>query len=155
HIVQLRLDPASRSSHRRKNSRRHWSGPLRAQYRCRNRELRAGRPDRGSGRALRRDDCQTQSELGARRAGRAEDLPFSTRSFDAALAVLTIHHWRDWRQGLSEMRRVANRQMILLFEPAMIHRFWVLDNSRPTSEPEAQPALKPSCAQENGTAISD
>ena len=59
--------------------------------------------------------------------GAAEELPFPTRSFDATLAVLTIHHWRDWRQGLSEMRRVSNRQVIFLFEPALISRFWALE----------------------------
>jgi SAM-dependent methyltransferase len=57
----------------------------------------------------------------------AEELPFPSRSFDAALAVLTIHHWREWRQGLAEMRRVANLQVIFLFEPAMISRFWAMD----------------------------
>jgi SAM-dependent methyltransferase len=57
----------------------------------------------------------------------AEELPFPSRSFDAALAVLTVHHWRDWGQGLSEMRRIARRQVIFLFEPTMIKRFWVVD----------------------------
>jgi hypothetical protein len=36
------------------------------------------------------------------RAGRqaaAEALPFEDGSFDAAMAVLTIHHWTDWRAG--------------------------------------------------------
>lgn len=30
----------------------------------------------------------------------AEALPFETGAFDAAMAVLTIHHWSDWRAGL-------------------------------------------------------
>jgi hypothetical protein len=38
-----------------------------------------------------------------------------------------VHHWRDWRQGLSEMRRTAPRQVIYLFEPEMIKRFWGMD----------------------------
>lgn len=57
----------------------------------------------------------------------AEDLPFRSGAFDAAMAVLTVHHWRHWRRGLAEMRRVADRQVILLSEPAMINRFWVVD----------------------------
>jgi SAM-dependent methyltransferase len=57
----------------------------------------------------------------------AENLPFPNRCFDAAMAVLTIHHWQDWRQGLAEMQRVATRQVILLFEPALINRFWAMD----------------------------
>ena len=58
----------------------------------------------------------------------AEDLPFPSRCFDASMAVLTIHHWRDWRQGLTEMRRVAAKQVILLFEPAMVNQFWAVDD---------------------------
>lgn len=59
--------------------------------------------------------------------GAAESLPFPTASFDASMAVLTLHHWQDWRQGLNEMRRVAAKQVILLFEPAMINEFWAMD----------------------------
>jgi SAM-dependent methyltransferase len=57
----------------------------------------------------------------------AENLPLPSRCFDASMAVLTIHHWRDWRQGLAEMRRVATKQVIFLFEPAMINRFWAMN----------------------------
>ena len=59
----------------------------------------------------------------------AEHLPFPSGSFDASMAVLTVHHWTDWRQGLSEMRRIATKQVIFLFEPAMINRFWALDGA--------------------------
>ena len=41
--------------------------------------------------------------------GVAEHLPFRDGAFDVALAVLTIHHWRDLERGLAEMRRVAPR----------------------------------------------
>jgi SAM-dependent methyltransferase len=57
----------------------------------------------------------------------AENLPFPNRCFDAAMAVLTIHHWENWRRGLAEMSRVAPRQVIYLFEPDMIHGFWAMD----------------------------
>lgn len=57
----------------------------------------------------------------------AEKLPFTRATFDVAMAVLTVHHWQDWRQGLLEMRRVAARQVIFLFEPAMINQFWAMD----------------------------
>ena len=39
--------------------------------------------------------------------GVAEALPFADDAFDAAMAVLTIHHWSDWRAGVLELRRVA------------------------------------------------
>jgi SAM-dependent methyltransferase len=38
---------------------------------------------------------------------RAEQLPFDDDSFDAALAVLSNHHWEDHDRGLLEMRRVS------------------------------------------------
>jgi hypothetical protein len=41
--------------------------------------------------------------------------------------VLTIHHSRDWRRGLSEMRRAAKPQVILFFEPAVINRLWAME----------------------------
>lgn len=57
----------------------------------------------------------------------AERLPFADRSFDAAMAILTIHHWTDPAQGLAEMRRVARGPVVLLtFDPT--HRgAWLLD----------------------------
>ncbi|WP_305095978.1 class I SAM-dependent methyltransferase [Croceibacterium aestuarii] len=48
---------------------------------------------------------------------RAEALPFPDDSFDAAMAVLTVHHWTDPLQGLREMRRVARGPVaVLTFE---------------------------------------
>lgn len=59
--------------------------------------------------------------------GSAEALPFADDSFDAAMAVLTIHHWTDPAQGLSEMRRVAHGPVVLLtFDPAASVG-WMLD----------------------------
>ncbi|MBO6519342.1 MAG: class I SAM-dependent methyltransferase [Rhodospirillales bacterium] len=59
--------------------------------------------------------------------GTAEDLPFDDESFDAAMAVLIIHHWTDQAKGLAEMRRVTRGPVVLLtFDPD--HRnFWLLD----------------------------
>lgn len=51
--------------------------------------------------------------------GHAESLPFADDSFDAVMAVLTIHHWTDQAKGLAEMRRVARRRVVLLtYDPA-------------------------------------
>jgi SAM-dependent methyltransferase len=55
----------------------------------------------------------------------AEALPLRDGSFDAALAVLTLHHWGNWRHGLDEMRRVANRLVIVTVEPEDLGRFWL------------------------------
>ncbi len=47
----------------------------------------------------------------------AEDLPFMDKQFDAAMAILTIHHWHNWRKGIQELRRVANKCVILTWDP--------------------------------------
>src|SRR3954471_22510432 len=36
-------------------------------------------------------------------AGAADNLPFADQSFDAAMAVATVHHWPDPIAGLREM----------------------------------------------------
>jgi SAM-dependent methyltransferase len=59
--------------------------------------------------------------------GRAEALPFADRSFDAVMAVLTVHHWADQPRGMREMRRVARGPIaILTFDPAF-RDFWLAD----------------------------
>jgi len=58
----------------------------------------------------------------------AEALPFKTRTFDAALAVLTLHHWSDWRAGLREMQRTAARLVVFAFDPTTVaRRFWLTE----------------------------
>jgi SAM-dependent methyltransferase len=56
----------------------------------------------------------------------ADRLPFDDQSFDAAMAILTIHHWPDKATGLREMRRVTRGPILLLtFDPAQ--RPWLTD----------------------------
>lgn len=59
--------------------------------------------------------------------GFAEALPFADHSFDAVMAVLTVHHWQDQAKGLSEMRRVSRGPVVILtFDPAF-RGFWLTD----------------------------
>ncbi|MFN0264806.1 class I SAM-dependent methyltransferase [Tepidamorphus sp. 3E244] len=59
--------------------------------------------------------------------GCAEGLPFADNSFDAAMAVLTVHHWTDKARGFAEMRRVSRgRVVVLTYDPAF-RDFWLLD----------------------------
>jgi SAM-dependent methyltransferase len=61
----------------------------------------------------------------------AERLPLRDRSVDAAMAVLTIHHWSDWRRGLAEMRRIArDRVVVLTWEPEHAG-FWLVQDYFP------------------------
>jgi SAM-dependent methyltransferase len=56
----------------------------------------------------------------------ADDLPFPDGSFDAAMAILAIHHWPDKQAGLREIRRVTRGQIVLLtFDPSQ--RPWLTD----------------------------
>jgi ubiquinone/menaquinone biosynthesis C-methylase UbiE len=56
----------------------------------------------------------------------AEDLPFPDDSFDAAMAVLTAHHWADLDAGLAEMRRVCRgRIVIVAFDPEALADLWI------------------------------
>jgi SAM-dependent methyltransferase len=56
---------------------------------------------------------------------RAEALPFADGAFDAAMAVLTVHHWDDPAVGLRELRRVARRAVVLGFDPEWADRSWL------------------------------
>jgi SAM-dependent methyltransferase len=58
-------------------------------------------------------------------AGSAEHLPFHDQSFDAAMAVCTLHHWQDPIAGLREMRRVARRVVVFLFDTSDPSQFWL------------------------------
>ncbi|MEV6288051.1 MerR family transcriptional regulator [Kribbella sp. NPDC051770] len=71
-----------------------------------------------------------QRPAGAARclAASAESLPFEDQSFDAAMAVSTLHHWHDPIAGLREMRRVARRVVVFTHDASAagwLHRFWL------------------------------
>jgi SAM-dependent methyltransferase len=68
----------------------------------------------------------------------AEALPFDDDAFDAALAVLTIHHWPDLEAGLAELRRVARRVVILTADPAALADLWVADYAPEFHEVESR-----------------
>ena len=57
----------------------------------------------------------------------AEALPFGNHAFDVGMAILTLHHWSDLANGLAELRRVASRQVILVFEPWISWQFWLVE----------------------------
>jgi SAM-dependent methyltransferase len=63
---------------------------------------------------------------------RAEDLPFDNDSFDAATAILTVHHWADQAKGLRELRRVARGPVVVLtFDPRESEAFWLVRDYLP------------------------
>lgn len=56
----------------------------------------------------------------------AEGLPVRDHAVDAALAVLTVHHWTNWRRGLTELRRIAPRQVVLAYDARRHTEFWLV-----------------------------
>jgi SAM-dependent methyltransferase len=66
----------------------------------------------------------------------AESLPFSDDSFSAAIAVNTVHHWRDLRAGLRELLRVARKRVVIfLRDPARGTAFWLTTDYLPLLDP--------------------
>jgi SAM-dependent methyltransferase len=63
--------------------------------------------------------------------GSAEALPLDTASVDAAMAVLTLHHWTDLERGLAEMARVARQRAVLLTWVPDTAPFWLTDDYFP------------------------
>lgn len=58
----------------------------------------------------------------------AERLPLRAAAADAAMALLTVHHWSDLEAGVAELRRVARRRIVVLTWDQRIfrERFWLL-----------------------------
>jgi SAM-dependent methyltransferase len=58
----------------------------------------------------------------------AYPLPFPDGSFDAAMAILTIHHWdEDQERGVKELRRVARGPVVILtYEAEVAGRMWLM-----------------------------
>ena len=66
--------------------------------------------------------------------GRAEALPLADGAADAALALLTVHHWDDPAAGLAELLRVARRRVVVLtWDPDFAERLWLVRDYLPES----------------------
>jgi SAM-dependent methyltransferase len=57
----------------------------------------------------------------------ATALPLRDGSFDASLAILTVHHWPDKAKGLRELRRVARRRVVVLTWDPATPGFWLAE----------------------------
>jgi SAM-dependent methyltransferase len=61
----------------------------------------------------------------------AQAMPFAGKTFDVAMASLTVHHWPDPVAGLREMQRVSRRQVVFAFDTDATHDFWLLTDYLP------------------------
>lgn len=69
----------------------------------------------------------------------AEQLPFPDDSFDAAMATVTIHQWKDTDRGLRELRRVSRGPVVILtFDGSALERLWLAEYSPEVIEAERQ-----------------
>lgn len=76
-----------------------------------------------------------QRPIGSARVlrARAERLPLDDDSFDAALAVNTVHHWTDLSAGLRELRRVVRKRVVVfLRDPQRGAPFWLTRDYLPS-----------------------
>jgi SAM-dependent methyltransferase len=56
---------------------------------------------------------------------KADSLPFDNKSFDASMAMVTVHHWPDLEKGIDEIRRVTrNKIVVMSFDPDALDDFW-------------------------------
>ena len=77
----------------------------------------------------------------------AEDLPFEDDSFDAAMAIITLHHWADPIAGLAEMTRVSRRRVVVLsFDGPVLAEMWMVRDYIPRLL-EIHTALMPPIAE--------
>lgn len=64
----------------------------------------------------------------------AEYLPLRCNSVDAAVAVLTVHHWQDLERGIAEMVRIARRRVVILtWDHGTFKDFWLLRDYLPAA----------------------
>jgi SAM-dependent methyltransferase len=77
----------------------------------------------------------------------AEALPLEDDSVDAAMAIVTDHHWSDRRAGMREMLRVARKRVVVMnVDPAWTERFWLIRDYLPSfmdlvPEPYREPGV--------------
>jgi SAM-dependent methyltransferase len=58
----------------------------------------------------------------------ADAIPFDDEAFDAAMAILTVHHWKDRAACLTEIRRVTRGPVVVMtFDPDAPTDFWMRD----------------------------
>ena len=58
----------------------------------------------------------------------ADALPFDDDTFDAALAVFTIHHWPDLEASLAEVRRVTSGPVVIMTaDPEALADLWLAE----------------------------
>jgi SAM-dependent methyltransferase len=83
--------------------------------------------------------AQRPSHLSPAINARAESLPFDDNAFDASMASLTIHHWKDPEAGLREMRRVTKGPVVIFtYDATAVPNYWFSDYAPEIAESDAK-----------------
>ena len=62
----------------------------------------------------------------------AEGLPLRDKCVDAAMALLTVHHWDDVSTGIAQLCRVTRRRIVLFtWDQTVLRDFWLLSEYLP------------------------
>ena len=72
----------------------------------------------------------------------AEVLPFADDSFDAGMALWTVHHWSNPDRGLAELRRVA-RRIVIVAASTLTSRLWLTADYWPGMARDRRPEIQP------------
>jgi SAM-dependent methyltransferase len=75
--------------------------------------------------------------------GEAEHLPFPDASFDATMAILTIHHWTEATPGLLELARVARQRIVIVTWDPASEGFWLVQRYFPDILEKDRPLFSP------------
>jgi len=71
--------------------------------------------------------AQRPARLAPAISAQAESLPLDDKSVDAAMAILTVHHWADPVAGLRQLRRIARGAVVVFtLDVRMLPRNWLL-----------------------------
>lgn len=71
----------------------------------------------------------------------AERIPLPDKAVDAALCILTIHHWPDVESGFREIRRVARSVVVYTWDFDVSRHFWLSDYLPAINEADARIAV--------------
>jgi SAM-dependent methyltransferase len=76
---------------------------------------------------------QRPADLAPAIRGAAGELPLRDNGVDAAMAVLTVHHWdHDQDRGVREMRRVARDAVVIVtYDPRVSGQMWLMTEYLP------------------------
>ena len=77
--------------------------------------------------------AQRPADLAPAIRAAAGSIPLRDRSVDAAMAILSLHHWDEEREnGVRELRRVARGPVVILtYDPAISGAMWLMADYLP------------------------